>query len=194
MGGLRVEAETAAASIPVCFCLPVKQAAGCTGANRLGGNSLSDLLVWPSGGLAAAEQAGVAGSGEIDTGKSRKRPRKCLSPLRAKKVSAPIEFTRLCKSNAKGCGNLSEEETCARAFGVTSLKGASHKIVGRSSRLFNPGGILLATQINVAVSDGVALSALERKESRGAHSRLDYPNYDETLGKQNNIVTRDGST
>jgi succinate dehydrogenase / fumarate reductase flavoprotein subunit len=61
------------------------------------------------------------------------------------------------------------------------------------SRLFNPGWHLARDlKSMLTVSEAVALSAFARKESRGAHSRIDYPNYDEAWGKQNNIIVRDG--
>ena len=61
------------------------------------------------------------------------------------------------------------------------------------SRLFNPGWHLARDlKSMLTVSEAVALSAQARKESRGAHSRIDYPNYDEIWAKQNNIVVRDG--
>jgi succinate dehydrogenase / fumarate reductase flavoprotein subunit len=61
------------------------------------------------------------------------------------------------------------------------------------SRLFNPGWHLARDlKSMLTVSEAVALSALERKESRGAHSRIDYPNYDEQWSKLNNIISRDG--
>jgi len=73
------------------------------------------------------------------------------------------------------------------------LKERATRLRVEGSRLFNPGWHLARDlKSMLTVSEAVALSALERKESRGAHSRIDYPNYDETLGKQNNIVTRDG--
>ena len=59
--------------------------------------------------------------------------------------------------------------------------------------LFNPGWHLARDlKAMLTVSEAVARSALERKESRGAHSRIDYPNYDDTWGRQNNIIDRDG--
>jgi len=62
------------------------------------------------------------------------------------------------------------------------------------SRLFNPGWHLARDlKSMLAVSEAVALSALARKESRGAHSRVDYPNYDDKWGKENNVVSREGS-
>ena len=61
------------------------------------------------------------------------------------------------------------------------------------SRLFNPGWHLARDlKSMLTVSKAVALSAEARKESRGAHSRIDYPNYDETWGKQHNIVVLEG--
>ena len=61
------------------------------------------------------------------------------------------------------------------------------------SRLFNPGWHLARDlKSMLTVSEAVALSALERKESRGAHSRIDYPKYDDTWGKQNNVILSDG--
>jgi succinate dehydrogenase / fumarate reductase flavoprotein subunit len=61
------------------------------------------------------------------------------------------------------------------------------------SRLFNPGWHLARDlKSMLTVSEAVALSARERKESRGAHSRIDYPEYEETWAGQNNVIVRDG--
>ncbi|HEV2962397.1 MAG TPA: fumarate reductase/succinate dehydrogenase flavoprotein subunit, partial [Candidatus Angelobacter sp.] len=64
------------------------------------------------------------------------------------------------------------------------------------SRLFNPGWHLSRDlKSMLMVSEAVARSAIARKESRGAHSRLDYPNLDDQVwGKQNNIISRDGDS
>ena len=76
---------------------------------------------------------------------------------------------------------------------LRQLNERAAKVKVSGSRLFNPGWHLARDlQSMLTVSEAVALSARERKESRGAHSRIDYPNYDEAWGKQNNVVVRDG--
>jgi succinate dehydrogenase / fumarate reductase flavoprotein subunit len=76
---------------------------------------------------------------------------------------------------------------------IEKLKRRADKVRVDGSRLFNPGWHLARDlKAMLTVSEAVALSALERKESRGAHSRIDYPNYDEKWAKLNNIITRDG--
>ena len=76
---------------------------------------------------------------------------------------------------------------------LQQLKERAGRVRVEGSRLFNPGWHLARDlKSMLTVSEAVALSALERKESRGAHSRIDYPNYDEAWAVKNNIVARDG--
>ena len=78
---------------------------------------------------------------------------------------------------------------------IQKLKQRTARVHVEGSRLFNPGWHLARDlKAMLTVSEAVALSALERKESRGAHSRIDFPNYDERWAKLNNIIARDGET
>jgi len=76
---------------------------------------------------------------------------------------------------------------------LDQLKQRAARVKVDGSRLFNPGWHLARDlKAMLTVSEAVALSARERKESRGAHSRIDHPNYDDTWAKQNNVIVRDG--
>jgi succinate dehydrogenase / fumarate reductase, flavoprotein subunit len=87
----------------------------------------------------------------------------------------------------------SEEDLGKGLSELQAFKERASRLRVEGSRLFNPGWHLARDlKSMLTVSEAVALSAVERKESRGAHSRIDYPNYDETWGKQNNIALRDG--
>lgn len=195
MGGIRVEAETAAASIPGLFAAG-EAAAGLHGANRLGGNSLSDLLVFGRrAGLAAAQHAGVAGPVNIDTEQIAAGSQEMLEPFARKEGESPYRIHEaLQEAMQKDVGIFRNEEDLRHGLSeLQVLKERATRLRVEGSRLFNPGWHLARDlKSMLTVSEAVALSALERKESRGAHSRIDYPNYDEALGKQNNIVTRAG--
>jgi succinate dehydrogenase / fumarate reductase flavoprotein subunit len=195
MGGIRVEAETAAASIPGLFAAG-EAAAGLHGANRLGGNSLSDLLVFGRrAGLAAAQHAQVAGPVNIDTEQIAEASQEMLEPFARKEGESPYRIHEaLQEAMQRDVGIFRNEEDLRHGLSeLQVLKERATRLRVEGSRLFNPGWHLARDlKSMLTVSEAVALSALERKESRGAHSRIDYPNYDEALGKQNNIVTRDG--
>ena len=195
MGGIRVEAETAAASIPGLFAAG-EAAAGLHGANRLGGNSLSDLLVFGRrAGSAAAQHAGVAGPVNIDTEQIAEASQEMLEPFARKEGESPYRIHEaLQEAMQRDVGIFRKEEDLRHGLSeLQVLKERATRLRVEGSRLFNPGWHLARDlKSMLTVSEAVALSALERKESRGAHSRIDYPNFDEALGKQNNIVTRDG--
>jgi succinate dehydrogenase / fumarate reductase flavoprotein subunit len=87
------------------------------------------------------------------------------------------------------------EEDLRKGLGeLQVLKERASRLRVEGSRLFNPGWHLARDlKSMLTVSEAVALSALKRRESRGAHSRIDYTGYDEGWSKQNNIVARDGT-
>jgi len=195
MGGIRVDAETAESTVPGLFAAG-EAAAGLHGANRLGGNSLSDLLVFGRrAGLAAAQSANQARSSTIDTHEIDEASQEMLAPFARPEGESPYRVHEaLQETMQSNVGIFRNEEDLRKGLAeLQVLKERGSRLRVEGSRLFNPGWHLARdVKSMLTVSEAVALSALERKESRGAHSRIDYPRYDETLGKQNNIVTRAG--
>jgi succinate dehydrogenase / fumarate reductase flavoprotein subunit len=197
MGGIRVDAETAAATVPGLFAAG-EAAAGLHGANRLGGNSLSDLLVFGRRvGLAAAEHVARAGSANISPGQIDEAAQEMLAPFARNEGESPYRVHEALQAVMQSyVGIFRNEEDLKKGLSeIQVLKERASRLRVEGSRLFNPGWHLARDlKSMLTVSEAVAISALERRESRGAHSRIDYPNYDETWGKQNNIVARDVET
>ena len=193
MGGIRVEAETAEATIPGLFAAG-EAAAGLHGANRLGGNSLSDLLVFGRrAGLSAAEHAKQVDSVSIDAEDVLEATREMLEPFERPAGESPYDIHRdLQEAMQNNVGIFRNEDDLKKGLmELESLKARAAKVRVEGSRLFNPGWHLARDlKAMLTVSEAVALSALERKESRGAHSRIDYPRYDEDWSQRNNIIVQ----
>jgi succinate dehydrogenase / fumarate reductase flavoprotein subunit len=194
MGGIRVEAETAQSTVAGLFAAG-EAAAGLHGANRLGGNSLSDLLVFGRrAGLSAAEHAKQTEPVTIDAQQIEEATREMLAPFERGAGDSPYDIhSDLQEVMQNYVGIFRNEDDLKK--GLSEIQGLKQRAAitrVEGSRLFNPGWHLARDlKSMLTVSEAVALSALERKESRGAHSRIDYPNYAETWGKQNNITLRD---
>ena len=195
MGGIRVEAETGRSNVPGLFAAG-EAAAGLHGANRLGGNSLSDLLVFGRrAGLAAAEHAEQVAVPVVDDAQVDEATREMLVPFERSEGDSPYHLHRdLQETMQNDVGIFRSEEDLKKGLNeLQKLKEQAANVRVDGSRLFNPGWHLARDlKAMLTVSEAVALSALERRESRGAHSRIDFPNYDEQWGKLNNIIARDG--
>jgi succinate dehydrogenase / fumarate reductase, flavoprotein subunit len=194
MGGIRVDAETAQTTLPGLFAAG-EAAAGLHGANRLGGNSLSDLLVFGRrAGLAAAQHANQTEKPEVDGQQVMEAAREMLAPFESNGES-PYQIHRELEDTMQSyVGIFRNEDDLKKGLGeLERLKGRANQARVEGSRLFNPGWHLgRDLRSMLTVSEAVAMSAEARKESRGAHSRIDYPNYDEFWAKHHNIVVRDG--
>jgi succinate dehydrogenase / fumarate reductase flavoprotein subunit len=195
MGGVRVEAETAKSSVPGLFAAG-EAAAGLHGANRLGGNSLSDLLVFGHrAGLAAAEFAKAIQPTLIDSAQVEEAAREILAPFERKTGENPYTVHRdLQEAMQTLVGIFRNKEDLTRALEeLEKLKERAGRLSVEGSRMFNPGWHLAQDlQAMLTVSEAVTRSALARQESRGAHSRIDYPGLDATWGTTNNVIIRQG--
>jgi succinate dehydrogenase / fumarate reductase flavoprotein subunit len=197
MGGIRVEAETAASSLPGLFAAG-ECAAGLHGANRLGGNSLSDLLVFGRrAGLSAAAFAAKNAAPSINPTQIEEAERDMLAPFDRSDGENPYSVHRDLQEVMQNLvGIFRVEEDMVKAMGeLEKLKQRATRLRVEGSRLFNPGWHLSRDLKSMLIcSEAVARGALARKESRGAHSRIDFPKLDDQVwGKQHNVVTRDGS-
>jgi len=193
MGGVRVEAETAASTLPGLFAAG-EVAAGLHGANRLGGNSLSDLLVFGRrAGVAAAEHAKKQNAAPVDPAQIDAAEREALAPFERSTNENPyMVHADLQQTMQSLVGIFRTEADLQSALGkIAQLKERAQRLSITGTRMFNPGWHLCADlKSMLTVSEAVTRSALARKESRGAHSRLDFPKLDSVWGKQNNIISR----
>jgi len=198
MGGVRAEPETAATNVPGLF-VAGESACGLHGANRLGGNSLTDLLVFGRRAGEAARQyvAGVERPGDVDEAEVARVEEKTLSYLKPEGGENPYElhatlqdvmgtYAGIARSGEglkEGLGKIKELQERAKAMGV------------KGGREFNPGWHAV-NEVNamLTLSEAIFRSAIERKESRGAHWRTDFPDYDDELGRTNFItqIGKDG--
>jgi len=195
MGGIRVDAETAESTLPGLFAAG-EAAAGLHGSNRLGGNSLSDLLVFGRrAGLAAAEHAKRSSTPSIASAQIEQAEKELLAPFSNHGTESPYAVHRDLQDvmqNLVGIYRTQEDLKKALAE-LEKLKTRAAKASVEGSRLFNPGWHLsYDLKSMLVISEAVTLSALARTESRGAHSRIDYPNLDPVWEKKNNIIVREG--
>jgi succinate dehydrogenase flavoprotein subunit len=195
MGGIRVDAETGQSTVAGLFAAG-EAAAGLHGANRLGGNSLSDLLVFGRrAGLAAAEHAKKVSAGTLDTGQMEAAEREMLGPFEQPGGENPYQIHHDLQEVMQSLvGIFRNDEDLHKALEeLEKLKDRAKHMRVEGSRLYNPGWHLSQDLRNMlTVSEACTHAALARTESRGAHSRLDFPKTDDAWGQKNHVIVQKG--
>ena len=197
MGGVRVDGDTQMSTVPGLFAAG-EVAAGLHGANRLGGNSLSDLLVFGQrAGKFAAQFAKEQGAGEINVAQVEQAAQRALEPFERNGANAegPYQIQHALQEMMQDLvGIVRKEDEMLRALeGLQKLRKRGGQVAVPGNREYNPGWHTALDLDNLlTVSEAIARAAVERKESRGAHFREDYPDKDAAAGKFN-IVVRKGT-
>jgi succinate dehydrogenase / fumarate reductase flavoprotein subunit len=194
MGGVRVDAETQMSNVPGLFAAG-ECAAGINGANRLGGNSLSDIIVFGKrAGEFAAKFARENKAGAIDGAQLEEAARRALEPFERGQGEAPYQIQSDLQTMMQDLvGIVRREDEMARALeGIQQLWKRARQVAVNGNREYNPGWHTALDLRNLlTVSEAVTRSALERKESRGAQFREDYQEKDAAFGKVNIVVWKD---
>ena len=193
MGGISVDAETGASSLRGMYAAG-EAAAGLHGANRLGGNSLSDLLVF--GNISGRSAANFALKNEeisFSKNKLKEAVKETLEPFSKDKSENPYHLHQELQDVMElHAGIVREEESLNE--GIQKLKDLSKRVEkakATGNRAYNPSWHLCLDMKNMIITSlAVAEAAKERRESRGGHTRLDYPEYDKELGMVNIIIRK----
>jgi succinate dehydrogenase / fumarate reductase flavoprotein subunit len=202
MGGVRVDPDSQMSTLPGLFAAG-ECGAGLHGANRLGGNSLSDLLVF---GKRAGEHAAAFAGGRarvtIDAGAVEEAHRRALAPLDgggagASEAEGPYAIQHDLQVMMQDLvGIVRRAPEMERAIdGLVRLRERSARVRVHGNREYNPGWhTALDLRSLLTVSECSATAALERKESRGGHTREDHPYTDDQWGTVNVVLRlRDGA-
>ena len=193
MGGVKVDAETQESTVAGLFAVG-EVGGGMHGANRLGGNSLSDLLVFGRrAGLHAAAKRGAPPS--IPDAEVEATMRDALAPFEHEGGENPFAvqsaLQAIMQRNAGIIRDKSGLETALTE--LEKLKGRARKVGITGSREYNPGWhTAMDLRSLLVVSEATARAALERTESRGAHTRSDYPDSDERQAREHIVIKKEG--
>jgi succinate dehydrogenase / fumarate reductase flavoprotein subunit len=196
MGGVRVDGDTEAATVPGLFAAG-EVAGGMHGANRLGGNSLSDLLVFGrrAGVGAAGFAEGRIGEPVVDAGEVDDAVSEALEPFDRDGGENPYDVHHALQETMQSLVGIirtgRELEQALEKLG--ELRERASKVSVAGGRVYNPGWNL-ATDLPamLTVSTAVTQGALARRESRGGHTREDFPAADPELGKVNLVQRQTG--
>ena len=195
MGGVEVDPETAAARVRGLYAAG-EVAGGMHGSNRLGGNSLSDLLVFGrrAGAAAAAHAAGSAAT-PLDEAALREAAAAALAPFDRAGGENPYTVQHDLQDAMNTLVGIirTESEVQQALERIEALKVRAKALTVVGDRRYNPGWHLaLDLPHMLRVSECIARAALERQESRGGHTRDDYPGPSSTWAKINVICAQDG--
>jgi succinate dehydrogenase / fumarate reductase flavoprotein subunit len=194
MGGVRVDPDSQMSDVPGLFAAG-ECAAGLHGANRLGGNSLSDLLVFGKrAGEYAAQFAKENSLAGVNPDQLSAAEKWALKPFEREGGENPYSVQHTLQAMMQDLvGIVRQEQEMLQALGrIQDLAAESQRVSVSGNREFNSGWHTALDLHNLlTVSELVTLAALERKESRGAHFRDDYPNKSDEFAKFN-IVARKG--
>jgi len=197
MGGIRVDGDTQMSTVPGLFAAG-ECAAGLHGSNRLGGNSLSDLLVFGKrAGEHAARFARERGAVSIDAAAIDGAERAALAPFERGASAADAEgpykiqyeLQDLMQANV---GIVRVEADMRKALeGIQALKAKAAKVGAHGNREYNPGWHTALDLTNLLTcAEAIAMCAVERKESRGGHFRDDFPDKDPNFATFNHVVRK----
>ena len=193
MGGVRVDPDTQMTRLPGLFAAG-ECAAGINGANRLGGNSLSDLLVFGKrAGEFAAKFAKENQHGRIEKEKINSVAREAVAVFEQKDGENPYAIQKDLQETMQDLVGIVRNETEMREAleRIGKFKSRADKAAVTGNREYNPGWHTALDLKNLLrVSEAITHAALERKESRGAQFREDYPNKDEGFSKANTIISK----
>jgi succinate dehydrogenase / fumarate reductase flavoprotein subunit len=199
MGGVRVDGDSQMSSVPGLFAAG-EVAAGLHGANRLGGNSLSDLLVFGkrAGEYAAKFAKENGATPTLNTAAADSAVKSALEPYDRSAGEGPYQVQYDLQDMMQDLvGIVRREEEMQRALdGIGKLKERAARVGVAGHREYNPGWHTALDLDNLlTISEAITRAALDRKESRGGHFRDDYPNKDKAYGAFNTVVKRgpDGS-
>ncbi|HET7249803.1 MAG TPA: fumarate reductase/succinate dehydrogenase flavoprotein subunit [Gemmatimonadales bacterium] len=196
MGGVRVDAESQMSTVPGLYAAG-ECAAGLHGANRLGGNSLSDLLVFGKrAGDHAARFAREQGSVRtVPAAQVEAASRAALAPFDRPQSDGnnPYQVQHTLQDMMQDLvGIVRTQQEMERALeGLAALRAREARVAVPGNREYNPGWhTALDLGSMLVVSEAITRSALTRTESRGAHFRDDYPQKDEGAGKVRHVIKR----